>query len=683
MEVSLQDKKLAIIDAAIAVAKGELQIRACNYELEVRKLIKTIPPTALQPPSDVLTSLKIDRTVIRFAIQISREKLSIPCRRLYTIHELRKSLSKHLLETNITAVELESEYGVPVRTLREYENEVVDLWREIRDDPGLNKEDVKRLQSVDEIAIVQTIIDGIEFHQPGKRPIIDSLHITILAKRMNEMNLCGVGLDMKGMSAFVRKYVQDVAQLKELQDNSWNNGIVQQDKGYADQTSCFLRNFKACPTFIRNRFFGTVDSDKTTGAATSVGTMTKASPLSLKRAAAASPTLNALMIKKFLEHNQILIGKGLFSALGPLARNNINLDEIGIDPHGKISMLYSLNRGRRERRFTLQSGEHAPFWVSVIIAACANGDLLFPVIIHQGGSFEDMPGNFALRLNENYHVTSTPSGYSDKETFIVIASVIRDYLIERGDDNEHNIVYVDGHDSHFNGNVFQFFSEVNISCRFLKSNDSVNDQPLDNGVNSLISKAYNEKYNDWRVRNMAETITPAIFNDIFSKAFESVRTAETTRKVIIESFRKTGIFPLRDIYTEEVPPPSSTSCVTVGEERVKLARIKLAEPFIYDEKDQQIVKRMKIDTQVAVHNTSSSSPPSALSLPSAEIQIIHPSNIANSVDLSATNGEVLFGHTEASSISLSSSSSSSSFSSCGNDIAAHGVQFGITYPLSK
>ncbi len=100
MEVLLQDKKLAIIDAAIAVAKGELQIRACKYELEVRKLIKTIP--------------------------------------------------------------------------------------------------------VDEIAIVQTIIDGIEFHQPGKRPIIDSLHITILAKRMNEMNLCGVGLDMKGMSAFVR-----------------------------------------------------------------------------------------------------------------------------------------------------------------------------------------------------------------------------------------------------------------------------------------------------------------------------------------------------------------------------------------------------------------------------------------------------------------------------------------------
>ncbi len=65
MEVSLQDKKLAIIDAAIAVAKGELQIRACSYELEVRKLIKTIPPTALQPPSDVLTSLKIDRMVIR------------------------------------------------------------------------------------------------------------------------------------------------------------------------------------------------------------------------------------------------------------------------------------------------------------------------------------------------------------------------------------------------------------------------------------------------------------------------------------------------------------------------------------------------------------------------------------------------------------------------------------------
>jgi len=43
-----------------------------------------------------------------------------------------------------------------------------------------------------------------------------------------------------------------------------------------------------------------------------------------------------------------------------------------------------------ERRFVLRSANHAPFWESVILTACASGDILSPVIIHKGGTYDKM-----------------------------------------------------------------------------------------------------------------------------------------------------------------------------------------------------------------------------------------------------------------------------------------------------
>jgi len=45
------------------------------------------------------------------------------------------------------------------------------------------------------------------------------------------------------------------------------------------------------------------------------------------------------MIKKFQEHDRLLIEKGFFGPEGPHAENVFNLDEIEFDPHGKIHIL--------------------------------------------------------------------------------------------------------------------------------------------------------------------------------------------------------------------------------------------------------------------------------------------------------------------------------------------------------
>jgi hypothetical protein len=75
-------------------------------------------------------------------------------------------------------------------------------------------------------------------------------------------------------------------------------------------------------------------------------------------------------------------------------------------------------------------------------------------------------------------------------------------------------VYFDGHGSHFDVETLRFFLKNHVYPRILKSNESINDQPLDKGFNSKIKAAYNERYNKWRITHIGEKVTKATFNKL-------------------------------------------------------------------------------------------------------------------------------------------------------------------------
>lgn len=179
--------------------------------------------------------------------------------------------------------------------------------------------------------------------------------------------------------------------------------------------------------------------------------MTKNSAISIKRAAAALPSVHHKMLAMFLSSDMEMIERGPVGSDGPSPDMIFNCDEIGFDPDGKAKRTYSVFKGRAERRFLYRKAERAAFfWVSAVPIITASGRLLDPVFIHQGGGVTNMISkNFLLNLLPEASVTVTSSGYDDKEAFRIVVDTIRSYVHSLGPRKDHGVVYLDGHYSHF------------------------------------------------------------------------------------------------------------------------------------------------------------------------------------------------------------------------------------------
>jgi hypothetical protein len=79
---------------------------------------------------------------------------------------------------------------------------------------------------------------------------------------------------------------------------------------------------------------------------------------------------------------------------------------------------------------------------------------------------------------------ATESGYFDRDGFFKAMM----YFIEMSGASADNpqFLFVNGHDSHWDHNSLAFAKSKNVYVFFLKSGDSKNGQPLDNGPNALL-----------------------------------------------------------------------------------------------------------------------------------------------------------------------------------------------------
>lgn len=304
----------------------------------------------------------------------------------------------------------------------------------------------------------------------------------------------------------------------------------------------------------------------------------KVSNISLKRQAAADPLLAAAMYARFLNQYKEDFANGLISTPMPGAHQVWNVDEMGLPPNGDgYAATFTLGHGAL-RGFRSVYGEKSPYWASILFASRADGQLhIPPTVVHQGASTTTLPLSFAKNLMDDGVIHASPSGYMDQDGFRKFA--VHFVAFSGAKPGNFQYLYLDGHESHWDSEALAYLLNNSVRPMFLKSNDSINDQPNDNGMNSRLRSVYNLELEQWKLEHMSMALTPPRFNTVFASAWKKYISDPSLPALIVRAFAKTGIWPM-------------TSQVDV-QSPVAMQRIQLAEMFVRGDENRDKIKRMK------------------------------------------------------------------------------------------
>ena len=226
-----------------------------------------------------------------------------------------------------------------------------------------------------------------------------------------------------------------------------------------------------------------------------------------------------------------------------------NGDEIGFDPTGQWNrtLCFSFNRPGH----TITPDERAPFWASVFYWSRGDGVLgmIPPTIIHQGEAEVVTYANVStgqcdtegqlLCLPASWLVHQSPSGYNDRVGFRKIAM----HFLAHCGPRRPQYVFVDGHDSHWDPDALQLLKDAQVFVFFLRSQNSENDQPNDNGPNAALKAKYKESLEQWYWRwTRSVKLTPAYFNSIFLSAWQLFVC--DAGGAVVRAFARCGLHPL-------------------------------------------------------------------------------------------------------------------------------------------
>ena len=182
---------------------------------------------------------------------------------------------------------------------------------------------------------------------------------------------------------------------------------------------------------------------------------------------------------------------------------------IGFDPHGswlKIVFTYKFFTGQRIWKY--QTGERAPFWCTDLIFTGADGRCFMPpMIVHQAANYTQY---LHWNLPSDWLVHCTPSGYMYRDGWMKEMSI----LSRTCGSSKMNpqVLFFDGHDSHFDDRATHILRSHRISPFILKAGDSTNDQPNDNGPNRMLKRYYSIARVKWQRQRGIMKFTPTHMN---------------------------------------------------------------------------------------------------------------------------------------------------------------------------
>ena len=127
----------------------------------------------------------------------------------------------------------------------------------------------------------------------------------------------------------------------------------------------------------------------------------------------------------------------------------------------------------------VQTGERVPFWCALLVFTRADGQCFMPpVIVHQAKEYiQDLHHNIPL----DWKVHHTLSSYMDRDGWIKATTQFSNICGASPVNNQ--ILFFNGHDSHFDDRLLTQMQSKKIQPFILKAGDSINDQSNDNGPN--------------------------------------------------------------------------------------------------------------------------------------------------------------------------------------------------------
>ena len=160
-----------------------------------------------------------------------------------------------------------------------------------------------------------------------------------------------------------------------------------------------------------------------------------------------------------------------------------------------------------------------------------------PIVVHQSKEYsQDLHHNIPL----DWTVHRTPYVYMDIDRWL--KAMVQFSNICRDSPFNNQTLFFNGHVSHFNGRALIQRQSKNIQPFILKSGDSINGHPNDNGPNSTLKALCNVWKAKWMLKYRTTTFQPHHMNNVIFETWEDFTVS--SGNIITDSFLKLIHSPL-------------------------------------------------------------------------------------------------------------------------------------------
>ena len=284
---------------------------------------------------------------------------------------------------------------------------------------------------------------------------------------------------------------------------------------------------------------------------------TKTSRLSVKRALAGNVLGDIVMRERVMAMFARRCGRDeAGNVIIPEACDMFGGDEKGLSPEGEHFAAHNGTMGRAAaqaahvRRSTVVTDDRNSYWTSLYFTTCGDGTFLDMMVIHKGGTTTGttMPGHISMNLPPNFIVSETPSGYMTQPEFEKAILQLHEYRKKQKREHIPSFFFMDAHDSHWGSVGLDFCLKHNIFPFFLRSNNSTEDQPNDNGSNAVVQAAYTKAQLRWRKKYPGVPFSKPYQNMVISDMWKAMTnaadgSAANLARVVKKSWEVTGLCP--------------------------------------------------------------------------------------------------------------------------------------------
>lgn len=196
--------------------------------------------------------------------------------------------------------------------------------------------------------------------------------------------------------------------------------------------------------------------------------------------------------------------------------------------------------GNRTIRMTAGTGREN---TSILICGSASGDLLPPLCIFKGQNI--LESWMSTEPSDQTAYAASKKGWMNT---IIFSNWFRKCFLPFVGDKLPALLIYDGHSSHVNPEIIKEALENSVTILKLPPHTTDILQPLDVAVNKSLKDRWDDKLVKWQRANPRKRIPKQVFVGILKQVLD-----ETPKSVVINGFKKTGIFDKDVLQKKGVP----------------------------------------------------------------------------------------------------------------------------------